>query len=68
MVHSLIAGPAPVVTVSLMNPYDLALSTGARAAVCAYGMTDSSLESVARLLFGEIKARGRLPVSAPRGE
>jgi beta-N-acetylhexosaminidase len=59
------AGPAPVVAVSLMNPYDLAFSTGARAAVCAYGMTSSSMEATARLLFGEILPRGRLPVSVP---
>jgi beta-N-acetylhexosaminidase len=65
LVRGLIAGPAPVVAVSLMNPYDLALSSGARAAICAYGMTDSALESVARVLFGELKPRGRLPVSAP---
>ena len=65
LVRGLIAGPAPVVAVSLMNPYDLALSSGARAAVCAYGMTDSALEAVARLLFGEIKPRGRLPVVVP---
>ena len=65
LVRGLIAGPAPVVAVSLMNPYDLVLSTGARAAVCAYGMTDSSLEAVARLLFGEIEPRGRLPVAVP---
>jgi beta-N-acetylhexosaminidase len=66
LVHALIAGPTPVVAVSLMNPYDLALSSGARAAICAYGMTDSSLESVARLLFGELKPRGRLPVDVPK--
>jgi beta-N-acetylhexosaminidase len=65
LIRGLIAGPAPVVAVSLMNPYDLALSSGARAAVCAYGMTDSSLEAVARLLFGEIAPRGRLPVAIP---
>jgi beta-N-acetylhexosaminidase len=65
LVRGLIAGPAPVAAVSLMNPYDLAVSSGARAAICAYGMTDSSLDAAARLLFGELKARGRLPVTAP---
>jgi beta-N-acetylhexosaminidase len=65
LVRALIAGPAPVAAVSLMNPYDLAVSSGARAAVCAYGMTDSALESVARVLFGELKPRGRLPVTVP---
>jgi beta-N-acetylhexosaminidase len=65
LIRRLIDGPSPVVAVSLMNPYDLSLSTGASAAVCAYGMTTSSLEAAARLLFGEIPARGRLPVSVP---
>lgn len=65
LLRRLEAGRAPVVAVSLMNPYDLSVSTGARAAVCAYGMTDSSLEAVAGLLFGEFKPRGRLPVSVP---
>jgi beta-N-acetylhexosaminidase len=65
LVRSLIAGPAPVAAVSLMNPYDLSLSSGARAALCAYGMTDSSLEAVARALFGELTPRGRLPAPAP---
>ncbi|MFI5363081.1 MAG: glycoside hydrolase family 3 protein [Elusimicrobiota bacterium] len=63
LVRGLIAGPAPVVALSLMNPYDLAISTGARAAIAAYGITDSSLEAVARILFGEIKPHGRLPVT-----
>ena len=65
LVRGLIASPAPVVAISLMNPYDLALSSGARAGLCAYGMTDSALEAAARLLFGEIPPRGRLPVTVP---
>jgi beta-N-acetylhexosaminidase len=65
LVRGLIAGPAPVAAVSLMNPYDLALSSGARAGIAAYGMTDSALEAAARLLFGEIPPRGRLPVTVP---
>jgi beta-N-acetylhexosaminidase len=65
LVRGLIAGPAPVAAVSLMNPYDLQVSSGARAAICAYGMTDSALDAVARILFGELKPRGRLPVSVP---
>lgn len=65
VIRSLVEGPAPVIAVSLMNPYDLSQSTGARAAVCAYGMTTSSLRASASLIFGEIPARGRLPVSVP---
>ena len=65
LVRELIARAAPVVAVSLMNPYDLPVSRGARAAVCTYGMTDSALDAAARLLFGEIPALGRLPVTVP---
>jgi beta-N-acetylhexosaminidase len=65
LLKELIARPAPVVAVSLMNPYDLPVSRGARAAVCAYGMTDSALDAAARLIFGEIPALGRLPVTIP---
>lgn len=61
----LAARPAPVVTISLMNPYDVPSAARARAALCTYGMTDSALEAAVRLLFGEIPAKGRLPVSVP---
>ncbi|MBI3564068.1 MAG: glycoside hydrolase family 3 C-terminal domain-containing protein, partial [Elusimicrobia bacterium] len=65
LVRRLVAGPAPVAAVSLMNPYDLSVSSRAGAALAAYGMTDSSLDAAAALLFGEIPARGRLPVAVP---
>ncbi len=67
MLSALTAGGVPVVALSLMNPYDLAISTGARANICAYGMTDSSLAAAVRILFGEIRPSGRLPVSVPGG-
>jgi beta-N-acetylhexosaminidase len=60
-------GPAPVIAVSLMAPYDIPVAAGARAALCVYGMTESSLAAAARVIFGEIPARGRLPVKLPDG-
>jgi beta-N-acetylhexosaminidase len=65
LLSRLTSGSAPVVAVSLMNPYDLSASTGARAAICLYGLTESSVKAAARVLFGEIPAKGRLPVSVP---
>jgi beta-N-acetylhexosaminidase len=65
LLDAIAASGTPWAAVSLMNPYDLDLSTGADAQVCAYGMTDSALDAAARLLFGEIRPRGRLPVSVP---
>jgi beta-N-acetylhexosaminidase len=65
LLRRLAVSRTPVAAVSLMNPYDLAASTSAAAAICVYGMTDSSLDAATRLLFGAIKPRGRLPVSVP---
>ncbi|MDE2237528.1 MAG: glycoside hydrolase family 3 C-terminal domain-containing protein, partial [Elusimicrobia bacterium] len=58
------AGRRPIV-LSLMSPYDLSRFSRAGTMLCAYGMTDSMMEAVARLLFGEIRPRGRLPVTIP---
>jgi len=55
----------PVIALSLMNPYDLSAWNRARAALCVYGMTESSLKAAARVIFGEIPAKGRLPVTVP---
>lgn len=55
----------PAVLASLMNPYDLRHFPEARTALCAYGLTRASLEAAARVLFGELKPRGRLPVTIP---
>jgi beta-N-acetylhexosaminidase len=59
------AARAPVIAASLMNPYDLSAASGAKAAICLYGLTESSVRAAARVLFGEIPARGRLPVAVP---
>jgi beta-N-acetylhexosaminidase len=61
----LTAGRAPVVQASLMNPYDLSAGSDAKAAICLYGLTESSVKAAARVLFGEIPAQGRLPVAVP---
>lgn len=55
----------PIVVASLMNPYDLARFPDASAMTASYGVTPASMRALARLLFGEIKPRGRLPVSIP---
>lgn len=65
LLDKLVAGPWTVVAVSLMNPYDLSHAKLAHAAIAAYGMTPTSMDAVARVLFGELKPRGRLPVTIP---
>ncbi|MBI3549578.1 MAG: glycoside hydrolase family 3 C-terminal domain-containing protein [Elusimicrobia bacterium] len=62
----------PVIAASLMNPYDQRNFKDARTRVCVYGITPPGMSALARLLFGEIPPKGRLPVSIPglfrRGE
>jgi len=65
LLAQLSAARAPVIAASLMNPYDLSAASGAQAAVCLYGLTESSVRAAARVIFGEIPARGRLPVTIP---
>jgi len=65
LVREILALGKPTVLISFMNPYDLRHFPGARAALCTYGLTRSALEAAVRVLFGERKPRGRLPVTIP---
>jgi beta-N-acetylhexosaminidase len=55
----------PMIVASLMNPYDLRSFTEAKTRLCTYGITPASLHALARVIFGEITPRGKLPVSIP---
>ncbi|MEO0564696.1 MAG: glycoside hydrolase family 3 N-terminal domain-containing protein, partial [Chloroflexota bacterium] len=57
-------GQSPVV-VALRTPYDIAAFPYIRNYLCAYGSRDCTTEAVARVLFGEIEARGVLPCGVP---
>lgn len=61
----LLALGKPAVLVSLMNPYDLRRWPEAKTAFAIYGITPAELDALVRVLFGEIRPRGRLPVSVP---
>lgn len=57
-------GKRPVV-VSLRTPYDLRAFPEVETYLCAYSYRPVSVEAVARVLFGEIEARGVLPCTIP---
>lgn len=63
LVRSLLKLERRAVLISLMNPYDVPLYPGAGTVVLAYGPTEAALGAAARLLFGEIRPQGRLPVT-----
>ncbi len=57
-------GKAPIV-VALRTPYDLRAFPQIETYLCAYSIRPASTEAVARVLFGEIPARGVLPCPIP---
>ena len=55
----------PVITVGLGSPYLIEAFPQAETWLAAFGISDVAQISVARALFGEIPARGHLPVTVP---
>ncbi|HYF73768.1 MAG TPA: glycoside hydrolase family 3 C-terminal domain-containing protein, partial [Nocardioides sp.] len=72
LVRALLATGTPVVVAAVRNPYDVASFAEAPTVLDTYGYTASQLESLVRVMFGEVEPSGRLPVSVPgpsgRGE
>ena len=52
----------------MRNPYDVASFHEAPTVVDTYGYTTDQIESLVRVLFGEVNPVGRLPVSIPRAD
>jgi beta-N-acetylhexosaminidase len=49
----------------LRNPYDITGNTSAPTYLATYGFTPGSLESLAKVMFGEVNPSGKLPVTIP---
>ncbi len=54
-----------VVVAALRLPYDLASFPEVKTYLCTYGIQSPSIFALASVLFGEIPAQGKLPVSIP---
>jgi beta-N-acetylhexosaminidase len=61
-VRRLLDSGRPTILVSLMNPYDQRYFKGARTRLATYGVTAASMRALARVLFGQSKPQGLLPV------
>jgi beta-glucosidase-like glycosyl hydrolase/CubicO group peptidase (beta-lactamase class C family) len=55
----------PVITLGFGSPYLIERFPRAETWIAAFGISDVAQVSVARALFGEIPARGKLPVTIP---
>ncbi|NDU76626.1 glycoside hydrolase family 3 protein [Actinomadura sp. DSM 109109] len=65
LVKALVATGRPVVAVAVRDPYDIAWFPEATTYLATYSYTAEALRSAARVLFGELDPRGRLPVDIP---
>jgi beta-N-acetylhexosaminidase len=65
LVRALLATGKPVVVAAMRNPYDVASFPEAPTVIDTFGYTASQVESLVRVLFGEVEPAGRLPVSIP---
>jgi beta-N-acetylhexosaminidase len=66
LLRRLLATGKPVVAVASQVPYDAAV-VEAPTWIASYTWRAVSMESLARVLFGEVSPRGRLPVDIPAG-
>ncbi len=65
MVAALVETGRPVVTVAVRDPYDAA-SYDSETHLATYSHSDVAMESLVRVLLGEVAPRGKLPVAIPK--
>ncbi|WP_255949692.1 glycoside hydrolase family 3 protein [Streptomyces odontomachi] len=68
LVQALAATGVPVVVLAIRNPYDAAYVPDAKAVLAAYSWTDVELRAAVRVLTGQARPRGHLPVAVPRAD
>jgi beta-N-acetylhexosaminidase len=64
MVKALVETGRPVVTVAVRDPYDAAFYES-ETHLATYSHSDVAMESLARVLYGELAPQGKLPVAIP---
>jgi beta-N-acetylhexosaminidase len=64
LLNQLVATGKPVIAVATGNPYDVAYSN-AKTWLATYSTTTVSIEALAKILLGETKPQGKLPVDVP---
>ncbi|WBQ06411.1 glycoside hydrolase family 3 protein [Kribbella sp. CA-293567] len=65
LVKDLLATGKTVIVVAVRDPYDIAYFDQAPTYVATYGYQAVSMESLAKVLYGEIAPAGKLPVDIP---
>ena len=65
LVKALLATEVPVIVTAMRNPYDVTSFPEAATVLDTYGYTSHQLESLVRVLYGEVNPSGKLPVEIP---
>jgi beta-N-acetylhexosaminidase len=65
LVQRLLQSGQPIVGIAAYNPYDLLAFPALSTYLVTYEYTQPAFEAATRVIFGEIPARGKLPVSIP---
>jgi beta-N-acetylhexosaminidase len=65
MVRELLRTNIPTIIAALRLPYDLMAFPEAPTYLCTYSILEPSMRALAKTVFGQNQARGRLPVSIP---
>ncbi|MFB6955893.1 glycoside hydrolase family 3 protein [Streptomyces sp. NPDC056309] len=68
LVERLVATGRPVIAVAIRNPYDIAQLPTVPAHLAAYSWTDVELRAAARVIAGQVRPHGRLPVPVQRAD
>lgn len=68
LVTSLAHSGKPVVAVAVQEPYDAGYAPEVPSWLATYDWRDVSMSSLARVLFGEARPQGKLPVDIPSGD
>ena len=68
LVRALLATGKPIIVAAVRNPYDVASFPETPTVIDTFGYTTDQIQSLVRVLFGEINPVGRLPVSIPRAD
>ncbi|GAA4607159.1 glycoside hydrolase family 3 protein [Actinoallomurus liliacearum] len=65
LVKALVATGKPVIVAAVRDAYDIGYFPEAKNYLATYGYTPATLESLTKVLFGEISPQGKLPVMVP---
>ena len=66
LVRQLVATGKPVIAVAVRDPYDIAYYTEASTYLATYSYGAIAIDSLTRVLFGEVNPQGKLPVMIPQ--